>query len=159
MKNSWILPAALSFALSLSAWGQTPTKQSTEKGSATSKTVEEIKKLESERSEAMVRGDISSLKRSTAEDFISIGRSGDVGNKARMLADLKSGELTYKSIKLDALTVHLYGNTAVLTGKRTVEGRHKGKEIKGQDRFIRVYVKIGGRWQAVSFQSTPLENP
>jgi Domain of unknown function (DUF4440) len=53
----------------------------------------------------------------------------------------------------------VYGNTAVVTGKSTVNGSLSGNQVNGPAMFTRVYVKKGGRWQSVGFQQTRMSQP
>lgn len=109
-----------------------------------------IRRLENERSQAIVRGDIATLERIYADDFSNVGSSGAVRNKAQLMADNKSGALKVESQTLDNVNVRAYGDAAIATGLATLKGLDKGKDISGQFRFTRVYVKRNGQWQVVA---------
>jgi len=108
-----------------------------------------IRRLENERSQAIVRGDTATLERIYADDFSNVGSSGAVRNKAQLIADNKSGALKVESQTLDNVNVRVYGDAAIVTGLATLKGQDKGKDISGQFRFTRVYVKRNGQWQMV----------
>src|SRR5438105_2630163 len=130
-----------------------------EKSASKDKVEQQLINLEKERSDAVIKGDTATLDRMTADDYVLTNALGQVRNKAQILADLKSGELKYQSIDNDDVTVHVYGNAAVLTGHSTTKGQSGGKDISGQYRFTRVYVKRDGRWQSVAFQQTKIAEP
>ncbi len=90
---------------------------------------EELKKLETDRAAAAVKGDAATLETQTSDDYTFINLYG------------------------------VYGNTAVITGKANVKGTLGGKDTNGQIMFTRVYVKKGGSWQSVAFQQTLVSNP
>ena len=46
--------------------------------------------------------------------------------------------------------MRVYGNTAVETGRSTMVGRDRGKAVPRDNRFTRVWVMTGGRWQLVA---------
>jgi len=43
-----------------------------------------------------------------------------------------------------------YGDTAVETGRSTMNGQDRGKTVPRDNRFTRVWVKRLGRWQLVA---------
>jgi uncharacterized protein (TIGR02246 family) len=118
-----------------------------------------IRRLDSERSQAIVLGDTATLERIYADDYSSVGTSGAVRNKAQAIADNKSGSLKIESQSFDNVNVRVYGDAAVITGVVTQKGRDKGKDISGQSRFTRVYVKRNGQWRIVAGHSSRLAQP
>ena len=70
----------------------------------------------------------------------------------------KPGATRYDAFELDELAVRVYSDTAVATGRSTPKGTTaKGEPITGQFRFLRVWVKRQGRWQAVAFEGTRID--
>lgn len=151
-----LMTTAVVFFLALCVAGQGPPPTQKEKPGSTGSIEEHLKKLEVERNQAMVRGDTATLDRTTADDYTVINPSGQLGNKAQMLADIRSGDLKYQAIEVEDVTVRFYGDAAILSGRRTVKGQHRGKDISGKDRFTRVYVKRNAQWRAAWFQTTPV---
>ena len=127
--------------------------------SKNAKVEQQLIDLEKQRSEAVVKGDTAALDKMTAEDYEFTNPLGQVRTKAQILQDIKSGELKYESIDTDDVKARVYGNTAVLTGRATTKGQYGGKDVSGQYRFTRVYVKNNGRWQSVAFQQTRVAEP
>jgi len=115
---------------------------------------EELKKLENDRAQAVLKGDTATLDRMTADDYTVINISGQLLTKAQVFEAIKSGDLKYDQLENNDIQVRVYGDTAVLTGRTTQKGQFKGKDISGQTRFTRVYLKQHGKWQAVAFQAT-----
>lgn len=74
--------------------------------------------------------------------------------KAQDLADVKSGAYVITSGVMDDIKVRVYGDTAVVTGRNTVKGQYKGKDISGQTRWTDTWVKSAGRWQCVATHSS-----
>jgi len=64
--------------------------------------------------------------------------------------DFTSGDLKFQSITTDDVQVRVYGNTAVETGRSTMDGQDKGQTVPRDTRFTRVWVKQEGRWQLVA---------
>jgi len=120
---------------------------------------EDLKKLETERAAAVVRGDAATLAKQRSDDYTFINVYGRMSDKSQMVDAFKNGQSKLASDELSDMKVRLYGNTAVITGKADVKGTLGGKDITGQMMFTRVYVKKGGHWQSVAFQQTLVSNP
>jgi len=129
-------------------------------GSVAAQSVEDqIKKLETDRAAAVVRGDIATLEKGTSDDYTVIGTNGQLSSKSQMLNGFKSGQSKLAVNEISDMKVRVYGDTAVVTGKANVKGTIAGKNATGQAMFTRVYVKKGGRWQTVALQHTRISNP
>jgi ketosteroid isomerase-like protein len=127
--------------------------------SKNAKVEQQLIDLEKQRNEAVVKGDTAALDKMTADDYEFTNPSGQVRTKAQILQDIKSGELKYESIDTDDVKARVYGNAAVLTGRATTKGQSGGKDVSGQYRFTRVYVKGKGGWRSVAFQQTRVAEP
>ena len=129
----------------------------------------EIRELEAQLSRAVVAGDRAFFERVLAADFTHTSHSGKFKTRAEWMAEDKvdsrqgkpqAGKTTYEAFDVDDLAVRIYGETAVVTGRSTPKGRNaKGEPIRGRYRFLRVWVKRGGGWQAVAFQGTRIAEP
>ncbi|MGB6385431.1 MAG: nuclear transport factor 2 family protein [Terriglobales bacterium] len=129
-------------------------------GSAAAQSVEdEIKKIETDRAAAVVKGDMATLEKETSDDYTLVNINGQVSNKAQMIDGFKSGQNKLTSNELSDMKVRVYGNTAVVTGKVEVKGMMGGKDVNGQAMYTRVYVKKAGRWVSVALQQTRVPNP
>jgi ketosteroid isomerase-like protein len=120
---------------------------------------EELKKLETDRAAAVVKGDVATLEKQTSDDYTLINMNGQMSDKSQMVNAFKTGQSKLTSDELSDMKVRVYGNTAVITGKADVNGTLGGKDATGQIMFTRVYVKKGGQWQSVAFQQTRVSNP
>jgi ketosteroid isomerase-like protein len=93
-----------------------------------------------------------------AVDVTRIPANGAIYNKAEVLDDFRTGKQTVRTYDLSDVKIHIYGNTAVVTGilNNVGAGPLAGdSEMKSrQFRFTRVFVKRGGTWQNVLYQST-----
>jgi uncharacterized protein (TIGR02246 family) len=109
-----------------------------------------IRRLDNERIQAQVHADAVALDRIYADDFIGVGPSGTVRTKPQVIADFTSGDLKFQSITTEEVQVRVYGNTAVETGRSTMTGQDKGKDVPRDTRFTRMWVKQRGRWRLVA---------
>ena len=124
-------------------------QQSASARDATS-TEQAVRQQDLERIRAQIAADTLALRRIYADDFLGIGPTGVVRNKAEVIADFTSHALTYQSITTAEVRVRVYGNTAVETGRSTMVGRDRNKPVPRDNRFTRVWVMTAGRWQLVA---------
>jgi ketosteroid isomerase-like protein len=104
--------------------------------------------------EAWVAGDAAALDRIQAGDYIAIPNIGTTSTKAEVMADVRRGVFHYSRMEHSEQSVRVYGTTAVVVGRTTNEGRRGEREVSGDFRYTRIYVKRNGRWQAVLAQYT-----
>ena len=109
-----------------------------------------VQRQDQERIRAQITADTIALRRIYADDFLGIGPTGIVRNKADVIADFTSHALTYQSITTAEVRVRVYGNTAVETGRSQMVGQDRGKVVPRENRFTRVWVMMNGRWQLVA---------
>ena len=102
------------------------------------------------------KNDIAALDRIYAEDYTFVGDTGMIMTKAERIAAMKSGDLKYESISHEVVSVHLFGDTAVIVTRITTKMASGLKFSGGQFITTGTFVKIKGRWQLVAAHSTRL---
>ena len=88
-----------------------------------------------------------------ADDWVGLGWDGEMSDKAKALADLKSPGSSLDSIEMGPMKVRVFGNTAVVTGSDTEKSMEHGKDSSGKYIWTDVFVKQKGTWRAVASQS------
>ena len=121
------------------------------------KVQQEIKKLEEERNQAILKGDFAVIERMTSDDYTFVTLRGEMRTKAEIVSGFKSGSFKYQSRTISDLNVRVYGDAAVVTGKSIQKGSENGKDYSGDYWFTRVYTKQDGRWVTVALQTTPIQ--
>jgi ketosteroid isomerase-like protein len=122
----------------------------------------EIRDLESQDLQTMVRGGASSFReRYVAEDFLETNPNGAVYTKAEVVAFAQSDSVRFGSVDVDDQKVRVYGDTAVVTGRAHIKGAaaREGRVIDSWVRYTRVWVKQGGSWKIVAFHVTRIAEP
>lgn len=109
---------------------------------------------EKARFEAQVSKNIDALNQLLADDLVYVHSSGNVDTKQSYIQSIKEGNSTYNSIDVQEQKVRLYGKTAIINGicyikRPAVDGKNNDLKL----RYTDVYVKKGGRWQMVTWQS------
>jgi ketosteroid isomerase-like protein len=120
---------------------------------------DQLKKMETDRAAAVIKGDVATLENLTADDYMMINLNGQLADKSTTMNNIKTGSIKLTANDVSDMKVRIYGNTAIVTGKSTAKGSIGGRELKGPVMFTRVYVKNNGKWQSVAFQQTPIVNP
>jgi peptidylprolyl isomerase len=119
----------------------------------------ELKKLEREWFDAIVKGDAETINRILADDFAALNDDGSFSDKAQTAEMSQAGSVKLDEIKNDDFKLRLYGNTVVVTGRATYI---RDQKPLWQSNHIEVWVKRAGaarrpRWQAVSWVSMPIK--
>lgn len=97
---------------------------------------------------AELKGDKKTAGAMVAEDYVGTTQRGAVENKAQYLASLAPNA---DVVKLDDYKVRIFGNTAIMTHRGTVEGV---RNIKF--RSTHVWMKRGGKWLIVAHHGGPI---
>jgi ketosteroid isomerase-like protein len=127
------------------AWAQK--QESTEK---------ELIAVENAWQQAVVNRDVAALQHLYAEEYMSVDQEGMAWNKKQDIEIDTAGVSRLSTYKLDDLTVRVYGDFAVVTGRNRAKGKVLGSVAEAQTRFTDVFVKRDGRWQCVHSQTTPI---
>lgn len=114
----------------------------------------EIMKLDQERDAAVIKGDVAELAEDSTPDYIIVTSDGVLNSKAQILDEFKSGRLKISSVNSTETSVHVYGDSAVVTGISSIKGTQEGHDVSGKLRYMRVYVKQNGKWLAAATQHT-----
>lgn len=154
MKKAIVVVPALVAVLALAGWQKSA--YAAEKGKSGVEAT--IMKLDAKIRAAVLKGDVATMKELYAEDYVSVSAvTGAPSTKADLLENLKAGKLKYDSIDVSDVKVQVYGPTmALVTSKAEVKGKLGDQDISGSYRGSRLFVKRGGKWQVVFFQSTKL---
>jgi ketosteroid isomerase-like protein len=116
----------------------------------------EVQKAEKAWREAWVRGDAVVLERIHADDYFSINYLGQVSTREQVMSDVRAGAFKYESMEHKDVVMRVYGNVVIVNGRTINKGHRQQRDVSGEFRYTRVYVKRGDRWQAVLSQYTRL---
>ncbi|SRR6266404_950521 len=144
----------LILVLAISVSGAAFAKDKADKKGKGGSVEEQIKALDDQARQAAISGDASFQEKYLADDFVGVNPMGHVASKQEAIAMRKSGDIKYSAIDQKDETVHVYGNTVVVTSTADVKGTVKSNDISGTYQASRVWVKRNGKWQQVLFQST-----
>jgi len=98
--------------------------------------------------------DIKALDQLLSSDLIYIDYDGTLMDKAAFMASVSAPSLHPEQIVNESMAVHLYGNSAVVTGVYREKGTAKGKPYLRRGRFIDTWIYQHNTWQCVTSQST-----
>ena len=116
---------------------------------------QELRQLNDEWVKALVRRDTDTLGQIMADDFVSAyPLEGD--DKAQFVGDVVSGDLRVEYLNRENVTVRIWGDTAMLTGRDSAKWNYKSREFNGHYKILNVYCRRAGRWQMVALQACPM---
>ncbi len=138
---AWTLAAATGIGAASPLAAQTPWNDPA--------VVETLKQIERDMGQAMVAVQLETLDRIFADDWTSIGASGAVVSKAKMLASFKSGVDRLEAFELGPMDVQVKGNVAVVHGSVTEQRTRAGKDVGGEYVWMDLMEKRNGTWVVV----------
>ena len=128
----------------------------------------ELIKLERAWAEAVKNGDADTVRRVMADDIVIINPDGSKPAKAEEVEAVQARLVTIESWEilepkvtvLDANNAFVTGRGVIKNGKSKVPNSKQTIDISGEYRFLDVYARRNGKWEAVASQTTPIRtNP
>jgi ketosteroid isomerase-like protein len=98
---------------------------------------------------AMVENDAGAIGRYMSDDWTIIGPDGSVGGRERFLGLIEAGTLSHDVMESHDLTVRIYGDTAVVTGRGVSGGLYEGQAFHLVERTSCVFVRQPDGWKCV----------
>ncbi len=113
-----------------------------------------ILSLENAWSQAEQHKDIKVLDELLSNTLVYVEYDGTFMDKKDYLASRQSTSLHPAQVVNESTTVHMYGDSAVVTGVYREKGTNNGKSYEHHGRFTDTWVSQNGVWQCVASQST-----
>jgi hypothetical protein len=112
---------------------------------------EELIRLDKSWTAAELKGDKKAADALVADDYVGTTQRGEIENKAQYLASVVPNA---DMVKSDDYKITVYGNTAIMTHRGTVEGV---RNI--QFRSTHIWMKRKGKWQIVAHHGSLIAPP
>ena len=114
---------------------------------------EAIRRVERDWADAAAHNDADKDSQVLADDFIGNWADGSRTTKKEEVDMLRSGKLKYAANEVVEMTVRVFGDTAIASGKNTETSIINGKNATGIYNFTDIFLKRNGRWQVVASQT------
>jgi ketosteroid isomerase-like protein len=115
---------------------------------------EEVKAFYEEFLEALKSGDIASLERIYADDYMLVRPNGDTLSKGETLADLRHHSMRFISFEVSDVLIRTKGSVGILTAVVRSTAVRDGAELKTHARQVAILSKENERIRISHFQST-----
>ena len=132
-------------------------RQANQSAGDTAGAVRAVMKLESRWVRAVTRRDAKALGRILADDYVGTGSDGEVHDKARTLAELRTAAVGFESLKPYDFDVRVDGDTTTVTGRVLAKVMLEGEVVSSRFGYTRIYVKRKGRWQVTQSRTTRID--
>ena len=114
----------------------------------------QIKQLERAWNQAEARQEVKEVSALLADTFVYTDYDGSFMNKSEYMKWVAAPEQKADHLYDEGLTVHVYGNAAIVTGIYRETGTNKGKPYTIRSRFTDTWIKRSGVWLCVASHST-----
>jgi ketosteroid isomerase-like protein len=105
---------------------------------------------------AIAERDLATYDALVADDYVVIEAAGTVRTKAEIMASYRSGQRGYRDLRIEEIGSRDFGDTAIVFARTFGRRVLDGKEEINRVRYVRVYARRAGRWQAVAQMAAPL---
>lgn len=112
--------------------------------------------LENAWNRAEMNKDGQALNELLANSLVYVDYDGSLMSKDQFVASAKNSPVQSLQLVNDNVQVHMYGDSAVVSGVYHEKGVEKGRNYTRNGRFVDTWVKVSGTWQCVASQSTLL---
>jgi ketosteroid isomerase-like protein len=124
----------------------------------------EVIKLEREWADANKSHNADAVRRVVADDAVIVYPDGSVATKADEVSTIESGTITADAFEMvdpkvtvvNADSAFVTGRSVIKNGKIKDANTKKTIDISGEYRFLDVYSRRNGKWQAVASQATKI---
>ena len=110
--------------------------------------------LESQWNDAHLKGDAEALDRLWADELRVVVPKMTPLSKADALSFFRSGRMKFSRYETSELSAHVYGDTAVVSGRVRRSRERAGQMVEDDWRFTKVYVRRAGAWRLVVFHAS-----
>ena len=142
---------ALTFVLAFALY---PAPAAQDKSGSSSADEIQIRQLERAWNQAEMRQEVGAVDNLLADSLAYTDYDGSFMNKKEYMKWVVAPDQKADHLFDEGLTVHVYGNAAVVTGIYRESGTNKGKPYKIRARYTDTWIKQNSVWQCVASQST-----
>jgi len=122
----------------------------------------EVIKLERQWADANKTHNADAVRQLVADDAVIVYPDGSVATKADEVRTIESGSITADAFEMvdpkvtvvNADSAFIAGKSVIRNGKYKDANTKKAIDISGEYRFLDVYARRDGKWQAVASQAT-----
>ena len=114
----------------------------------------QIRQLERAWNQAEAKQEVKEVANLVDDTLVYTDYDGSIMNKTEYLKWVAAPEQKADHLYDEGLTVHVYGNAAVVTGIYRESGTNKGKHYVLRSRYTDTWIKRDGVWRCVASHST-----
>ena len=114
----------------------------------------QIRQLERAWNQAEAKQEIKEVANLVDDTLVYTDYDGSIMNKAEYLKWVAAPDQKADHLYDEGLTVHVYGDAAVVTGIYRESGINKGKHYVIRSRYTDTWIKRDGVWRCVASHST-----
>jgi ketosteroid isomerase-like protein len=114
----------------------------------------QIRQLERAWNQAEAKQEVKEVANLVDDTLVYTDYDGSIMNKTEYLKWVAAPEQKADHLYDEGLTVHVYGNAAVVAGIYRESGTNKGKHYIVRSRYTDTWIKRDGVWRCVASHST-----
>ena len=115
--------------------------------------VEAVRTAEAQRIRALLAADFATVERLLADELTYTHANAKVDAKAVYLEPFLSGRTRYQRLEPSEMSIRVYGEAAIVTGRMLSVALVAGAESRTDLRFTSVWIFRDARWQMAAWHS------
>jgi hypothetical protein len=100
--------------------------------------------------------DVATLEQILGEDLIYVHSSGTAEDRALYTSRIRDGYYDYRGFKVLQRSFRVYGDTVLVNGDIQIDVVVRGNAKLIMSRYCQAWTRRDGRWQLVTWHSTPM---
>ena len=121
-----------------------------------SKVIQEIEAVDAQRTAATIAKDAKALHEVFGADMLYVHGSATAESRELFIERATTGYYDYQGITSLRRQFRVYGDVVLVDGDTRIQVVVKGTPRDFVTRYLQAWVKRDGRWQMVTWQSTPV---
>jgi ketosteroid isomerase-like protein len=102
--------------------------------------------------------DLATIDRLLHPAYIIVQPGGIIEDKAQTLASFTTGDRYWDLAQSDEMTVRLFGDTAIVTGRWRGRGQNGAEKFDYQARFLSTWLREDGTWRNIAYMATEISD-
>lgn len=116
-----------------------------------------FQQIEDNFNKAVISNKVDEIKNCITEDWVLVDTQGGIIPQQRFFNVLEQGTLSHHTMTKQILRVKVYGDIALVTGRRQNAGSWQGRPLEADEWITDVYKEENKKWLCVLTQLTPVK--
>ena len=120
--------------------------------------IQQFQKIEDAFNNAVITNSVAEIKKCITNDWVLVESQGGIIPQEKFFSVLEQGLLSHSTMSKEVLSVKVYGDVALVTGRGQNTGTWQGQPMEADEWITDVYKKENEKWLCVLTHLSPVKN-